>query len=217
MGHGGVIWKAPCWSLAALLHSLHVDMDDDLDFGASVWSTTERLSVSLPPPTFSEPSPAPSSSQDGFDDFDEFGTPAETIAASSEGADDDFGDFGDFGEVTHAADVPAFDGSAFQESISTPRPSNGWRPLHVDPTSTRDDLQRQIDSILGPLWSRDNLHFFTDEPIRQSEGLSQVLVTRERYFFRDIVQLGLYLKSQIAPVVNCMICFYQRLSRASSP
>lgn len=162
-------------------------MDDDLDFGASVWSTTEQLSVSGAPPTFSQPSPAPSSSQDGFDDFDEFSTPAETIAASEDGADDDFGDFGDFGEVAQEADVPAFEDTTFEESILTPRPSNGWRPLQVDLTSTRDDLQQHIDNILGPLWSGDNPSFFTDDPIRQSEGLSQVLVTRERYFLRSIV------------------------------
>lgn len=162
-------------------------MDDDFDIGASVWTTSERLSVSLGPPAFSEPSPAPSSSQDGFDDFDEFGTPAETIAASEDGAEDDFGDFGDFGEVTTAANVPAFEDPVFEESILTPRPVSSWRPLHVDPTSTRDELQQQIDAILAPLWPGDNPSFFTEEPIRQSEGLSQVLVTRESRQLYDLL------------------------------
>ncbi|GJE84252.1 hypothetical protein PsYK624_003280 [Phanerochaete sordida] len=162
-------------------------MDDDLDIGASVWGASERLSVSLAPPSFSEPSPAPSSSTDGFDDFDDFGTPAETIAASDEGADDDFGDFGDFGEVASAADVPAFEDNSFQESTLTPRPASGWQPLQVDPTSSRDDIQQQIDSVLAPLWTGDNPSFFSEEPIRQSEGLSQVLVTRESRQLYDLL------------------------------
>jgi hypothetical protein len=159
-------------------------MDDDLDFGTSVWDASDRLSVLPAPPSFSDPSPAPSSSQDGFDDFDDFGTPAETIAASGDEADDDFGDFGGFGEATQGESVPAFEeeDEAFQQSTLTPRPSTDWQPLRLHSTSSRDDLQQQVDRTLGPLWAGDNPAYFTDDPIRQAEGLSQTLVTSERYF-----------------------------------
>lgn len=157
-------------------------MDDDLAFGASVWGATERISLSVPLPAFSEPSPAPSSSQDGFDDFDEFGTPAETIAASRDEVDDEFGDFGDFGEVARGEGAPAFEEETFEQSIMTPRPSTDWQALRLDSSSSRNDLQPQIDEILGPLWSGDDPSHFTDDPIRQAEGLNQVLVSRERYF-----------------------------------
>ena len=156
-------------------------MDDDLDFGASVWSTNEPLSVVPPPPSFSDPSPAPSSSVDGFDDFEDFGTPAETIAASGSEADDDFGDFGDFGDVAQGGSIPAFEEETFQQDILTPRPSTGWQPLRLHPTSSRDELQEQVDEILGPLWAADNPAYFTDDPIRQVEGPSQTLVTAARY------------------------------------
>lgn len=157
-------------------------MDDDLEFGASVWGASERISLSVPRPAFSEPSPAPSSSQDGFDDFDDFGTPAETIAASGDEADDEFGDFGDFGEVGVADSIPTSGEEAFEEeSVLTPRPSDVWQALRLNSSTSRDVLQRQIDEILGPLWSGDDPSHFTDDPIRQAEGLSQVLVSRERY------------------------------------
>ena len=156
-------------------------MDDDLEFGASVWGTSERISLSVPRPAFSEPSPAPSSSQDGFDDFDDFGTPAETIAASGDEAEDDFGDFGDFGEVEGGGSVPTFEEEAFEESALTPRPSDDWQALRLDSSTSRDVLQRQINVTLGPLWSGDDPSHFTDDQIRQAEGLSQVLVSRERY------------------------------------
>lgn len=190
-------------------------MDDDLDFGASVWGAPERISLSVSPPTFSEPSPAPSSSQDGFEDFDDFGTPAETIAASGDEADDDFGDFGDFGEVAQVEGVSGFEGEEFEQPIPTPRPPTDWQPLRLDASSSRDDLQRQIDMILGPLWPADNSSHFTDDPIRQVEGLNQLLVTRERYFLLPPSQ-GLYLKSQVVLVVNYMIYCYRLLSQVSS-
>lgn len=172
----------------ALSHpiTLTILMDDDLDFGTAVWGATEPVSLSVASPSFTEPSPVPSSTQDGFDDFDDFGAPADTIPASGEeGAEDDFGDFGDFGEVGEGESVPSFQDAAFEEPSLTPQPSADWHPLHVDSTSSKNDLQQQIDELLGPLWSGDDPAHFTDDPIRQAEGLSQILMTRERYSLRS--------------------------------
>ncbi|KAI0700752.1 hypothetical protein BC835DRAFT_1326256 [Cytidiella melzeri] len=154
-------------------------MDDDLDFGTAVWGTTERLAISVPPISSSQPSPAPSSSQDGFDDFDEFGTPAETVLASGDEGDDDFGDFGDFGEAVEMEATSAFEPEPFEEQIPTPRPLDDWSPLQLNPPSSKEDYSRQVDEILGPLWSGGDPSQFTDDPIRQAEGLNQTLVTPE--------------------------------------
>ena len=145
-------------------------MDDDLDFGASVWAATDRLDISIPPPSLSQPSPAPSSNLDGFDDLDEFGTPAETIAASGDEGDDDFGDFGDFGEATETENASSFEPETFEDSMLTPRPSEDWHPLGLDTLPSRDDLQSQIDRILGPSWLANDFRAFTEDPIRQVEG-----------------------------------------------
>ncbi|KAI0089113.1 hypothetical protein BDY19DRAFT_125391 [Irpex rosettiformis] len=152
-------------------------MNDDLDFGSSVWGTSERLAISVPAASFSEPSPAPSSSRSGFDDFDDFGTPAETVLASGDEGDDDFGDFGDFGEVAEVQDGSVFEPEPFEESIPTPRALGDWTPLRLDPFPSKQELRRQIDNILDPLWSGDDPSHFTDDPIRQVEGLNQTLVT----------------------------------------
>ncbi|KAJ3551410.1 hypothetical protein NM688_g4719 [Phlebia brevispora] len=162
-------------------------MDDDFAFGASVWGASDH--ISLAPPSVSAPqiSPAPSSSQDGFDDFDQFGTPAETIAASGDENDDDFGDFGDFGETVEV-EGDAFEPQAFDTAEAlTPRPTTGWEALHLDPTTSRQSLQSQIGNILGPLWSSDDPSHFTDESIRQAEGLNQTLVTPESRQLFDLL------------------------------
>jgi hypothetical protein len=146
-----------------------------MDFGASVWGATERLAISVPPTSFSEPSPAPSSAQD---DFDAFGTPAETVIASGDEADDDFGDFGDFGEVAEVVDASAFEAEGYEQPVLSPLPPDDWPVLHLN---SKEDLRRQVDRILGPLWLGDDPSQFTDDPIRQAEGLNQTLVTPERY------------------------------------
>ncbi|PSS35414.1 hypothetical protein PHLCEN_2v1569 [Hermanssonia centrifuga] len=162
-------------------------MDDDFALGSSVWGATEQLAISVPSPLLSQPSPAPSSSQDGFDDFDDFGTPAETIAASGDEADDDFGDFGDFGEGTQVD----FVSESFEEEVSTPRPTGvaplDWSPLHLNPIPSRPDLQRQLEHIAGPLWYSGAPSDFIGDPIRQAEGLNQTLVTPESRQLYDLL------------------------------
>lgn len=192
-------------------------MDDELTFGASVWGAAEPLTLSPPAASTSEPSPAPSSStQDGFDDFEEFGTPAETLAASGDENDDDFGDFGDFGEVATLDEGATFGSQSFEaEEVLTPRPEE-WEALHLEPMPTTQDIKKQINAILGPLWTSKDSAYFTDDPIRQAEGLNQTLVTPERYFFTYAIRNS-YLKSQIVPVGNCMIYCFRLPSRRSNP
>ncbi|PCH41465.1 hypothetical protein WOLCODRAFT_137405 [Wolfiporia cocos MD-104 SS10] len=154
-------------------------MDDDFSLGASVWGAPASPFAPAKPlaPAFSPISPA---SADGFDDFDDFTTPAETIVASGDEAEDDFGDFGDFGEAAQGA--PAFEDAAFgDEDPRVPGPSSGadWEPLRLDPLPPRQDLQDQVDEILGPLWATIDMSLLTDEDIRQVSGLNQTLVTPE--------------------------------------
>ena len=167
-------------------------MEDDITFTASVWGApTEPIQpLALKPPTLAA-SPGPST-QDDFDDFDNFRTPAETAAGSGEDGDDDFGDFGDFGETQQIPITPgaggfsSFGSATFDEPESLAGPSFAtsaeWRALQLDPLPTRAELQEEVDKILGPLWSRDDVSHLTEEPIREVGGLSQTLVTPERYF-----------------------------------
>ncbi|KAI0335617.1 hypothetical protein GY45DRAFT_1342655 [Cubamyces sp. BRFM 1775] len=164
-------------------------MEDDIAFTASVWGApTEPVQpLALKPPTLAA-SPGPST-QDDFDDFDNFRTPAETAAGSGEDGDDDFGDFGDFGETQQIPITPgpggfsSFGSATFDEPESLAGPSFAtsaeWRALQLDPLPTRAELQEEVDKILGPLWSRDDVSHLTEEPIREVGGLSQTLVTPE--------------------------------------
>lgn len=139
------------------------------------------LKQNLAPPLDDFP-PASSSSQ-GDDDFDDFGT-AQT--APSDTQDDDFGDFGDFGEAEEMVTPADFGEDGFGQEVPIAGPSipdSGWEPLKLDPMPSRDDLRIQLDELLGPIWSEDISAYTTDEDIRQVEGVSQILVTSERYYF----------------------------------
>ena len=160
-------------------------MDDDFALGASVWGSSDLTTPPARPPQ-APPliSPAPSNAE-SIDDFDDFSTPAETIAASGDEADDDFGDFGDFGD---AEQVDGFATTTFEEDafVEEPQPIAGpsrgsVRPLQLIPYPSRQDLEKHVDDLLHPLWddvSPDMLH---DRPIRQAPGLNQILITPERY------------------------------------
>ncbi|RDX53939.1 hypothetical protein OH76DRAFT_1399109 [Lentinus brumalis] len=164
-------------------------MEDDIAFGASVWGAPDASAsiapLAIKPPTF-QVSPSPSTAPDDFDDFDNFRTPAETAAGSGEeGEEDDFGDFGDFGETQQLPITPAFSTSfgevqyAEPEDIGGPSIRSEWRPLHLDPFPSREELQEQVDDILGPVWIHDDTSHLTDDPIREVGGLNQTLVTPE--------------------------------------
>lgn len=167
-------------------------MEDDISFGASVWGAPTDfapvLSINRVPST---------STDDGFDDFDDYRTPAETVVASGDEGDDDFGDFGDFGDAQTIGGVHSFvEEAAFDEDVRIPGPSGAeWEPLQLDPLPSRQELQQQVDEILGPLWATMDLSQLSDEQIREAEGLSQTLVTPERYLYLFVISSDLYLKS----------------------
>ncbi|KAH7930703.1 hypothetical protein BV22DRAFT_1028145 [Leucogyrophana mollusca] len=188
-------------------------MDDDFNFNASVWGApsdpTRLATITTAFPTLS--SPGPSTSQTQFDDFDDFHTPPQTDHDPSVAQDDDFGDFGDFGEAEEMGSAGGFGegvggdfgqelggdfGQEFEGGFSeeevTPvaGPSQTtWEPFRPSPATPREELERQIDEILGPVWSDDLSALTTDEDIRQVEGISQVLVTSEsRHLYNLLVK-----------------------------
>ncbi|CAL1701177.1 unnamed protein product [Somion occarium] len=158
-------------------------MDDDLSFGASVWGSTDSPTATptlppvLKPPSFS---PALSSPQDSVNDFDDFGTPAETIAASGDEGDDDFGDFEDFGEAVEAgpSSVPSFN-DAFLDEPRIPGASKDWQPLRVKPMPSLEEIRQQMHELLGPLWPPADPSLFHDRELRQVGGLNQILISPE--------------------------------------
>lgn len=149
-------------------------MDDDFILGASVWNTPSDPII-LPPPNKEKAAVIPPSPVSQFDDFDDFGPPAQS--APTEEVDDDFGDFGDFGE--EEGDF----GDVEFEDVRIPGPSRvDWEPLRLDPMPSREDLEKGVNEILGPIWgSEDISEVTTSEGIREVEGINQILVTPERY------------------------------------
>lgn len=160
-------------------------MDDDFSF-ASVWGAPASATPSPLPshPTLAPPPidfPPSSSSSQGDDDFDDFGT---ARTEPSDAMDDDFGDFGDFGDVDDMPTPTDFDGFGQDVHIISPLPpvqEPGWDPLRLDPFPSRAELQAQLDEILGSVWTDDISLYTTADDIREVEGISQILVTPERY------------------------------------
>ncbi|KIY69761.1 hypothetical protein CYLTODRAFT_420449 [Cylindrobasidium torrendii FP15055 ss-10] len=162
-------------------------MDDDFTFGASVWGAPETVPATskLPPPDFDDPFDAPSPAPVD-DDFDDFGDPPTTNTDA--GDDDDFGDFGDFDE---AEAMPAAHAFAFEEAVAGPSSSYGqWEALRLAPMPSQDSLEEDLENILGPIWTGQSLaDLSTDEPIREMEGINQILVTPEsRNLYNMLVQ-----------------------------
>jgi hypothetical protein len=153
-------------------------MEDDLTFGASVWGsdlTSTSASLTKTPISLSTTIlPAPSSEDLGdssFDDFEEFNT-APTSAVDG---GDDFGDFEEFGEAT---DVTT---NFSDDTFSSDLPSQEWHALRLDPLPERAQLAEEIRSILDTIWADENiLRVTTDDPIREAEGVAQILTTPER-------------------------------------
>ncbi|KAH9938365.1 uncharacterized protein B0H18DRAFT_966808 [Fomitopsis serialis] len=142
-------------------------MDEDA-FG-SVWGAPAPSPLALKPIATAFSS-GPTST-DGFDDFDDFGTPAETIATSA------------LWRGTGPGEVPAFaEDVGFGEEVRISGPSTSasdWEPLRLHPLPSRPELQEQVDHILAPLWASIDDSQLTDEDIRQTGGLNQTLVTPE--------------------------------------
>lgn len=161
-------------------------MDDDFNFGASIWAsntppTSESLASSSSKPAFSA---FPTETEDAFEDGNfEFSTPLQ--ASTFAGADDGFDDFGDFGDVVEGDAIETFDqesttsdGDAFAPAGRT----TDWNALCLDPLPSSSSLKQGIGDLMEPFWdTREASQFLRDENIRQVGGLNQVLVTPERY------------------------------------
>lgn len=165
-------------------------MDDDFS-SAAVWGApitpspiTSPLTQTFAPPSIDFTQSSSSSSQ-GDDDFDDFGT---APTAPSDTQDDDFGDFGDFGD-TDNIDTPVdfSDDITFSQEVHIVE--SDWEPLRLDPMPSKTELQRQVEDVLGPIWTEDMSEFTTGDDIRQVEGISQILVTAERYDILDDLPL----------------------------
>jgi len=165
-------------------------MEDDFSF-TSIWGAPEdpstipsTLKDTIVPPAIDFP-PSFSSSSLGDDDFDDFGT---ARTGTSDVQDDDFGDFGDFGDAE--AGAPAdFESVGFAQEEQSVITESDWEPLRLDPMPSKEDLHIQLDEMLGPVWADDISEFTTAEDIRQVEGISQILVTPERYLYFVVIRI----------------------------
>ncbi|KAF9006542.1 hypothetical protein BDQ17DRAFT_1351922 [Cyathus striatus] len=158
-------------------------MDDDLTFGASVWGATDTTSTSTPiKPLVS----SGTFDDEPFDEFDNFGSPMQTSQDDID--NDDFGDFGDFGEAPVADSSSFDDGLGF--GIAGPSQQREWHALPVDPYPSGVELAEEIYDIMGPLWENEDITTVTtDIPIREVEGINQILVTSEsRELYRMLLQ-----------------------------
>jgi len=166
---------------------------DDLDF--NVWGDTPRT----PPPALKAPQPRPPSSikpieLSSFED-DAFSSSLNDVGGSTPHEDDDdFGDFGDFGDATvgesfDEGEIGDFGEASFQnpdELVNTalppdPGPST-WTPLRLRPMPPREDLIRDVENLLAPAFGHpDPETIYTSDPIREIEGIGQILVTPSRF------------------------------------
>jgi hypothetical protein len=147
-------------------------MQEELDFGASVWA-----SPSDPTPPLTTLSTHPITPP--FDDLGGFGETVE--AAPTDEKEDDFGDFGEFGEAQEVDHSDFGDGVAFGEEQAPAPVEADWEPLRLHPMPSRSELHKRVNEILAPIWADDDIsQVTTDEGIREVEGISRILVTPER-------------------------------------
>lgn len=171
-------------------------MDED-PFGASVWATaapsppsTSKLTLNL---NDSSSPPVLRSHFGGSDPFsfndDDFDSSEPIVASTSPfqpdftpdafgpdtvGDDDDFGDFGDFGEPE---DANGFD--SYQVDNLPSNAFTDWKPLSLNPFPDIGDLDEAVVELTRHVWGEWST--FTEEPIRETEGISKILNTPERY------------------------------------
>ena len=186
-------------------------MDDDLTFGTSVWGTNEVVDIILPSvQTTSHLRLSSSEVQYGDDHFSE---PAES---HPDVIDDDFADFGDFGEA-EIVDSTGFEPDiGFGEEVRIAGPSSQveWHPLSLDPLPLRLELEERVNEILHPIWSYGNpSNIFTEEPIREAEGVSQILVTQARYAIPSHIILPHLPSDAVVTCTRCSFNYHLRRSR----
>lgn len=160
-------------------------MEDDLIFGTSVWATSEPISSQDVMKSQLVPSSILDDAQPAFsEEFDDFGTPTEVLQADLNN-NDDFGDFGDFGEGPTNSSAISTEQVTFDDFRISSKLTQHWSQLILDPFPSHSSLKCQIDDILGPLWNYEDIaDVTTDEPIREAEGVSQILITQSRCGFR---------------------------------
>jgi hypothetical protein len=188
-------------------------MDDDLTFGTSVWATSEAVTAdnSLLQPTNNPHSVVgvftlPKSTFD--DDFSDFGPSAD---AQDIPTDDDFGDFGGFGEVIELDDAPATSLAQADDFRIAGSSSHSWRPLSLNPIPSQSGLESMINETLSPIWSHEDItDVTTDDPIREVEGLAQILTTPSRCAENRILSS---LSAHFPPVVGCTKTYCKRHHR----
>jgi hypothetical protein len=72
--------------------------------------------------------------------------------------------------------------------VAGPSSIKEWHPLKLDPLPSRLELAEQVNEILEPIWGYgDPSEILTDEGIREVDGISQILVTSERYLISSSV------------------------------
>jgi len=114
---------------------------------------------------------------DPFDDFDDFGHAVQTSMQEN----DDFGDFGEFGFAQEEI-AEGFPSDGFTEEDRAPVPvSASTQRLILDPMPSREELEKQVNDILRPIWGDVDISEVTSQKkIREVEGIGQILVTPER-------------------------------------
>jgi len=156
-------------------------MDDDLTFGASVWATSDPLTApsTVDPHSFVRNAAFTQSKPSFDDDFADFGASTEAQDIATE--DDDFGDFGDFGEVVELDDSSTTSLIQVDDFRIAGPSSHSWQPLSLSPIPSRSTLESMISETLGPIWGPEDItNVTTDDPIREAEGLAQILITPSR-------------------------------------
>jgi hypothetical protein len=162
-------------------------------FGAGVWGD-EPVKVSSPPSTiivpplfdddeggFGQPTEDFSNNNENNDEFDDFGDGFAAAATTTEFGstdqtveDDDFGDFGDF----DAAPSDSFPGEEYATPVAAP--SDEWQALQVRPWPSSEELIARVHAIIDPIFPPSADPSLPDTPLRQAEGIRQILYTPER-------------------------------------
>ncbi|GAA5924350.1 uncharacterized protein JCM15063_005609 [Sporobolomyces koalae] len=157
----------------------------------------DTFTVSLPPVTATPSEAPPMDDFDDFDDDDGFGEMGD--AAQGDGNDDDFGDFGDFRDSA-PLDESAFDAVPSQTTteilptvLETVQPAATpfLPPLRLALSSrpTRRTVAPQLREFVSNAWG-DASRKVSEEPERQTEGVTQVMVSEEaRNLFTSLSSL----------------------------
>ena len=165
-------------------------MDDDLAFGTSVWATSEPIPSESGLPGIN-PNPFVGdaiSDEPQFTVLDDFADSTTTKDVLAE--DDDFGDFGDFREAVELDDSAATLLAHADDFRIGGSSSHSWRPVLLNPFPSRSELEITINETLSPIWNHEDIKdVTTDDPIREAEGIAQILMRPSRYALTEFLSL----------------------------